>query len=137
MEELIYRSITAASAVSHLPASAAVVFRVRHSCTAPMFFQSQPAAVVLVGRSKSLSSSFLQAREAKVRIPEDVGQYGSLLLKYYRSKLSPDECKCSWSSLVLLFAMGQSKCDLQWWAVSQQFAVGRFVCADSSILTGV
>lgn len=29
-----------------------------------------------------------------MRIPEDVGQYGSLLLKYYRSKLSPDEREC-------------------------------------------
>jgi hypothetical protein len=33
----------------------------------------------------------VQSREAKVRNPEDVGKYGSLLLQHYRNKLDEDE----------------------------------------------
>lgn len=38
--------------------------------------------------------SSLQSREAKLRNPEDVAKYGSLLLQHYQSSLPEDECEC-------------------------------------------
>lgn len=34
-----------------------------------------------------------QSREARVRNPEDVSRYGSLLLQHYKHKLAEDECE--------------------------------------------
>lgn len=35
----------------------------------------------------------MQSREAKLKNPEDVSRYGSLLLKHHKHKLADDECE--------------------------------------------
>jgi hypothetical protein len=35
----------------------------------------------------------MQSREAKLKNPEDVSRYGSLLLKHHKHKLTDDECE--------------------------------------------